>query len=89
MKNNSKEVILNLDLPGFSKGDIKIEIGKKGITVKAEKKQETKMQKKDFFHEEKSYRSFSYATTLPEIIPKKAKTKFSRGKLQIVMPKKK
>jgi len=87
MKNNSKEVILNLDLPGFSKKDINVRIDKKGISVKAEKKQHNKIQKKDFFHEEKTYRSFSYSTTLPKIKPEKAKIKFNKGKLQIIAPK--
>ena len=88
MKNNSKEVILNLGLPGFHKEDINIKIREKGITVKAAKKQHSKVQKKDFFHEEKSYRSFSYVTTLPKIQPEKAKIKFNKGKLQIIAPKK-
>ena len=88
MKNNKKEVILDLDLPGFSRKDVKIKIRKNNIQVKAEKKEHNKVQKKDFFHEEKSYKSFSYATTLPEIRPEKAKTKFSKGKLQITAPKK-
>jgi len=88
MKNNSKEVVLNLNLPGFSKKDVKVKIGKNSVEVNAEKKSHSKVQKKDFFHEEKSYRSFSYATTTPEIQPKKAKTKFNKSKLQIVLLKK-
>ncbi len=83
MKNNLKEVIIDLDLPGFNKEDVKVKIGKRGIAVKAEKKQEKKIQKKDFFHREKSYKSFSYFTTVPKIRPEKAKLKFSKGKLQI------
>jgi len=88
MKNSSKEVVLNLDLPEFSAKDVKVKIARNAVAIEAEKKQEKKIQKKGFFHKEKSCRSFKYATTLPEIEPKKAKVKFSRGKLQIILPKK-
>ncbi len=88
MKNNAKEVILNLDLPGFNKEDIEVKINKNCVKVKAQKKSHKRIQKKDFFHEEKISKSFSYITTVPEIKPKKAKTKFSKGKLQIILPKK-
>ncbi len=89
MKNNSKEVVLDLELPGFSKKDLNIKIRKNKLEVKAERKQERKMQKKDFFHEERVYRGFSYFTSLPEIRPEKAKIKFSKGKLRIVLPRNK
>jgi len=87
MKNNKKEVILEFDLPDFSKRDIKIRLGKNSASIKAEKRQEKKVQRKDFFHAEKSYKSFSYYTTLPRINPEKAKTEFKKGKLKIKAPK--
>lgn len=88
MKNNSKEVVLEFNLPEFNKKDIKVKLTKNSLGIKAEKKKELKVQKKDFFHQEKSYRSFSYATTLPSINPKKAKTEFKKGILKIKAPKK-
>jgi HSP20 family molecular chaperone IbpA len=54
MKNKSKEVILDLDVPGFEKKDIKVKVDKNSISVNAEKKQEKKIQKKDFFHQKNS-----------------------------------
>ena len=88
MKNNSKEIILEFNLPEFSKKDINVKLLKNSATIKAEKKKESKVQKKDFFHQEKSYKSFSYSTTLPTINPKKVKTKFEKGILKIIAPKK-
>ena len=89
MKHNKKEVVLDFDLPGFTKKNVKVKVNKDSVAVNAEKKQEKKVQKKDFFHKETSYSSFSYATTIPEVDPKKAKTKFSKGKLKIIAPRKK
>ena len=88
MKNNSKEVSLDFNLPDFSKKDIKIKFSKGNVVIKAEKKQEKHVKRKDFFHEEKIYRKFDYSTTLPEVNSKKAKIKFNQGKLNIKIPKK-
>lgn len=87
MKNNSKEVELEFHLPEFSKKDIKIKLTKNAANISAEKKTEKQVKKKDFFHQEKSFKTFSYSTTLPEINPKKARTSFSKGILKIKAPK--
>lgn len=89
MKINSKHIELDLNLPGFEKKDIKVKISKNVLAVKALKKKESKIQKKDFYHHEKSFRQFSYFTSLPGINEKKAKINFKNGVLKIKAPKKK
>ncbi len=87
MKHNSKEVILEFALPDFSKGDIKIYLKSNSLTIKAQKKIEKSVQRKDFFHKESSQKAFNYSTTLPAINPKKAKVTFTKGILKIIAPK--
>lgn len=87
MKSNSKEVSINLNLPEFDKKDIKLRLSKNSLSINAHKKSETKVKEKDFFHEEKVERQFFYSTTLPSIIPKKAKIEFKKGNLEIKAPK--
>ena len=87
MKENLKEVKFEFDLPGFENKDVMVKIRKDSLSIGAEKKMENKVQKKNYFHEEKSYRSFAYSTSLPKVNPKKAKTSFKSGKLRIVVPK--
>ena len=87
MKSNSKEVILEFNLPEFSKKDLSVKLFKNNISIKAEKKANKKIQKKDFLHQEKSYRGFRYSTTLPKINPNKAKINFNAGVLKIIAPK--
>ena len=89
MKTSLKEVVLGLDLPGFDRKDVKVKVTKNGVVVKAEKKQEKRVQRKDFFHEQKTYRSFSYVTNVPEVDPKKAKISFRKGKLRITVSRNK
>jgi HSP20 family protein len=87
MKSNPKEVEFEFNLPDFDKKDIDVKISKNLLAIRASKKQEKKTQKKDFFHYEKSSRSFAYSTTLPSINAKKAKTDFKKGVLKIIVPK--
>lgn len=86
---NKKDVELKFELPGFERKDIKVNIKDNFASISAEKKQEKKMHKKDFFHQEKTYRSFSYSTTLPSVNPKKARIEFRGGVLRVRIPKKK
>jgi len=88
MKNNSKEVIFKFNLPEFNKKDINVKLLKNFLNIKAQKKKENKVQKKDFFHQEKIQKLFNYSTSLPTINPKKAKIKFEKGILKIIAPKK-
>ncbi len=88
MKNKKKEVILEFDLPGFAKKDIKIDLRKNLALISAQKSTEKKVKKKGYFHQEKTFRSFSYKTTLPTVEPKKAKIEFKKGTLKIKLPKK-
>lgn len=87
MKHNKKEVVLEFKLPEFSLREIKVDISKNSILVNAEKKSEKSARKKDFFHQEKSCKSFGYSSTLPNVDPKKAKIEFKRGILRIRAPK--
>jgi len=87
MKNNSKEVVLEFNLPEFKKKDIDVKLSKNSVFVRAEKKSEKKLQKKDFFHQEKTAKVFNYQTTLPKVNVKKAKIDFKLGVLKIVIPK--
>jgi len=88
MKNNSKEVILEFSLPEFNRKEINLKLLKNSLNIKAQKKKEKKVKKKDFFHQEQSHKIFNYITTLPNINPKKAKITFTKGILKIIAPKK-
>ncbi len=87
MEHNSKEVVLEFNLPEFSKKDIKVKLSKNSVAIEAKKSIEKKVQRRDFFHDEKTSHAFSYQTTIPAINPKKAKVEFKKGVLKIRAPK--
>ena len=82
-----KDIRMEFNLPYFKKNEIKVRINKNSAEIRGEKKHESKIKRKDFFHEERHSHSFHYATTLPNVNPKKAKMTFSKGKLKIKVPK--
>ncbi len=84
---DSKEVSLEFKLPEFDKKDIHLHLSKNSLSINANKKSEKKIKKKDYFHEERTERHFTYTTTLPNIKPKKAKISFEKGNLKIKVPK--
>ncbi len=87
MKHNKKEVSLNFKLPDFKRSEIDVDISKKSIAIRASKKISKEIQKKDFFHSEKTTKSFDYLTSIPEINPKKVKIEFKKGILKIKAPR--
>lgn len=83
-----KEVTAKIELPGIEKKDVELNVTENSIEVKAEKKQETKEEKKGFYRQERSYSQFYRILSLPaEVDPKKAKAKMQNGLLEVIMPK--
>lgn len=83
-----KEVVVKAEIPGMKKSDISVQIGEDSITISGEKKQETKVDRKDYHRVECSYGSFSRSFRLPDNVNSdKAKASFKNGVLEIRMPK--
>ena len=90
LEETEKEIIAKFDLPGVEKKDIQLNTLENRIEVRVEKKQESKEEKKGFYREERNYRGFYRAMTLPsEIIPEKEKVKavYKNGVLEVTMQK--
>ena len=88
LEERDKEIIIRFEIPGVNKKDIKLDITSNQIKVRAEKKQETKVERDDFYKQERSYKGFYRVLSLPEkVTPEKAKAKYKDGILEIVIPK--
>ena len=82
----NNELILRIDLPGFSKKDIDIELGENYINSKAERKEEEKGRYLLKERVKSIYRRMDFPY---EIDSEKAKAKLRNGVLEIIIPKKK
>ncbi len=82
------DIIVKGELPGMSKEDIEVNLTDSTITISGEKKKEEKIEKKNYFHLERSYGSFKRSFSLPsEVQTDKAKASFKGGVLEVRVPK--
>ena len=81
-------VVVNVELPGVEKKDIILQVTNDHVEVRAGKNSNTKIQKKDYYKEEKSYRGFHRVITLPvEVKADEARADYKNGVLTLTIPK--
>ena len=82
--------ILEADLPGFEKGDIKLDVKDDILTIKAERHTETEKKDKDSRSIccERSYGSYSRQFDVSGIDTDKISAKYENGVLKLTMPMK-
>jgi HSP20 family protein len=82
------QLTVRAELPGMSQDDIEINLQENVLTLKGEKKQETKEEKENFHRVERSYGSFSRSFTLPSgVKAADINATFKDGVLEITLPK--
>lgn len=89
LQNNKKEYVIDADLPGIDKEDIKLEIKDDyltiGFEVKSEKTDDNK--EKNYVHKERSYQSMQRRFYLPNADEENIQAKLINGVLNIKIPK--
>ncbi|GIW22841.1 MAG: hypothetical protein KatS3mg068_1848 [Candidatus Sericytochromatia bacterium] len=86
---NDNEVTVTAELPGMTEKDIELTYLDGVLTLKGEKKEEKEEKRKNFFHRESWYGSFSRSIPLGNhLVWEKATANFKDGKLTINLPKK-
>ena len=79
---------LNVELPGFSKDDIKIDIENDCLTISAERKFDDEDKKKNFVKRERFYGSYSRSFDVSGIDQEHIEAAYNDGVLTLTMPKK-
>lgn len=83
-----KEYLIRAELPGVDEKDVELTVSKDAITIKGEKKEENKEEKKNRHYYECNYGSFSRTIPLPEgVDTSKTDAKYKKGVLKITLPK--
>ena len=81
------DVVVKADIPGISKDDLNVSISENTLTLSGEKKQEEKVEKKNYHRVERSYGSFCRSFRLPaNVNSDKAEASFEEGVLEIRLP---
>ncbi len=79
--------IVEMDLPGYKKEDIKIECNKGNLIVSCEKQKEEKDETKKYIRRERSYGKYSRSFYLGDIDQENIDASFKDGTLIITIPK--
>ncbi len=82
---NEKEFIVKAEAPGFEPGDLDVSVSGNVLSIKAEKKQESKEKKGNSYFEERRYER---SITLPSgADPEKIEAKYHNGILEVHLGK--
>jgi HSP20 family protein len=81
-------IVVRAELPGMSQDDIELNLQDNVLTLKGEKKQETKEQKENYHRTECCFGSFSRSFSLPATVKQEdIQATFKDGVLEISLPK--
>jgi HSP20 family protein len=82
------DLVVKANVPGVSKGDVKVDVTNGVLHIAAETKQEKNVEEKDYYLREYSYGSTSRSVQLPnDVDAANAKAEFKDGVLRVRMPK--
>ena len=88
IRENEKNYLLELAIPGMEKKDLKIDINEDVLTISAENKNENEEQKDGYKRKEFSYSSFCRSFYIPENADKeKIAANYKEGVLYVELPK--
>ncbi|GLB49945.1 Hsp20/alpha crystallin family protein [Neptunitalea lumnitzerae] len=89
IKDNEKEFLLELAVPGRKREDFNLEVDEGVLTISSEVKSENEVKEHNYTRREFNYSSFKRAFTLPETVNEDAiKANYEDGVLSIELPKK-
>lgn len=79
---------IEMDVPGFDKKDISINVDNGYLTITAEKQNEEKDEEKNYIRRERSYGKYERSFYLGDLETDNIKAKFNNGMLKLTVPKK-
>ena len=80
-------VHIELDVPGFNKEDIKLDVDDGILTIEATKNDEKEDEGKNYYRKERVYGTFKRQFNVGNIDENKIDAKFNNGVLKITLPK--
>jgi HSP20 family protein len=87
VRRQNSDVLVEVELPGLTKDDVKIEITNDGLMISGEKRQETETKEDNFYRSERTFGRFMRRVALPPgTNADKAEARFEDGLLRITMP---
>ncbi len=89
LEDRGKDFKLTVDLPGFSKENIDVEVAEDSVTVQAKQSKTEEEKQKNYVRHERAAQTYYRRIQLPEDVKSDdAKANLNNGTLEIVLPKK-
>lgn len=88
MSETEDAYLVEVDLPGATKNDIKVDYKNHRLVISGERKQEEKEEEENYLRRERYFGSFLRTFTFPEdVVEEKIKARFKDGVLKVNVPK--
>jgi HSP20 family protein len=88
MSEDENEYVIKMDIPGMTKDDIEVNFEDNRITIRGERSEEEREEKKDYIRKERYKGSFYRSITIPKTVDEdQIKAKFEEGVLKVNLPK--
>lgn len=87
IRETDKEFIIEAELPGVNKEDIKVDIRDDMLTISVENKVETNEERENYIRRERRYGTYSRSFYLDNVKHEDIKAKYNNGVLTITLPK--
>jgi len=89
LEDRGKDFRVTIDLPGFSKENVDVEVGDDSVTINARQTMSEEEKKKNYVRRERLSQAFYRRVQLPEGVKSdEVKANLSNGVLELVLPKK-
>ena len=86
---DKERLVIKAELPGLKQNEIDVSVEADVLTIKGEKKKETEVKEKNYYHLERAYGSFERRFNLPvNVDASKIKATYKDGILELALPKK-
>ncbi len=79
--------LLQAELPGFQKEDIRVDLDKEILTISASHKEEKSEKKNSYVRQERRYQSYCRSFHVPGIKVENIQAEYNNGILEIMLPK--
>ena len=87
VRETDKEYIIEADLPGVAKGDIKLDVNEDLLTISVERNEEKNEEKGNYIRRERRFGSSSRSFNVGNTNQDEVEAKFENGILSIRLPK--
>jgi len=87
IRENENEYIIEAEIPGVEKDNIKMEVRDNVLTISLEHNEETNEERGNYIRRERKYGSYSRSFNVENIKQDEIKAKYSNGILTVVLPK--